>query len=75
MCPLISVRPGQNTIRRRSTDSSVTIPFNRTFRNLDENMAAAGSTAEAAYNFCGCGWPQVRHLASPYLGYLEYLYL
>jgi len=29
------VRPGQNTLRRRSIESTVTIPYERTFRNLD----------------------------------------
>lgn len=52
------VNPGPNTIPRRSTDSSVTIPFERTFRNLDQNRPNAGTTEEAEFNFCGCGWPQ-----------------
>lgn len=50
-------------IRRRSTESSVTIPFERTFRNLDANRPGAGTTEEAAFNFCGCGWPQ--HMLVP----------
>ena len=57
------VNPGPNTIRRRSTESSVTIPFERTFRNLDENRPAAGSAEEMDFNFCGCGWPQ--HMLIP----------
>lgn len=60
---LIKVNPGQNTIRRRSTESSVTIPFERTFRNLDQNRPDAGTTDEAEFNFCGCGWPQ--HMLVP----------
>ncbi|XP_037942089.1 phenoloxidase 2-like [Teleopsis dalmanni] len=57
------VNPGQNTIRRRSTESSVTIPFERTFRNLDGSRPAAGSPEELEFNFCGCGWPQ--HMLIP----------
>lgn len=60
---LFSVRPGQNTVRRRSTESTITIPFETTFRNLDENRPAAGTDAESQFNFCGCGWPQ--HLLVP----------
>lgn len=52
-----------NTIRRRSDESSVTIPFERTFRNLDLNRPATGTTEELEFNFCGCGWPQ--HMLIP----------
>ncbi|XP_075167145.1 phenoloxidase 2-like [Haematobia irritans] len=54
--------PGQNTIRRRSVESSVTIPFERTFRNMDDRPAA-NSPEELEYFFCGCGWPQ--HMLIP----------
>jgi tyrosinase len=50
---LVVVRPGQNILKRRSTESTVTIPFERTFRNLDSRPTGSG---EAAFNFCGCGW-------------------
>uniref|UniRef100_A0A1B0DD67 Hemocyanin C-terminal domain-containing protein n=1 Tax=Phlebotomus papatasi TaxID=29031 RepID=A0A1B0DD67_PHLPP len=56
-------RPGANTIRRRSTESNVTIPFERTFRDLDANRPSVGTSAEAQFNFCGCGWPQ--HMLIP----------
>ncbi|XP_015437253.1 PREDICTED: phenoloxidase 2-like [Dufourea novaeangliae] len=56
------LRPGQNTIERNSTDSSITIPFERTFRNLDENRPITGDSLEL-FNFCGCGWPQ--HMLVP----------
>ncbi|XP_031638947.1 phenoloxidase 2-like, partial [Contarinia nasturtii] len=59
----VSLNPGDNLIRRNSTDSSVTIPFERTFRNLDRNRPTAGSQNEAEFNFCGCGWPQ--HMLVP----------
>ncbi|XP_031828652.2 phenoloxidase subunit A3 [Nomia melanderi] len=58
----VSMRPGQNTIERKSTDSSVTIPFERTFRNLDQNVLISPETT-ATFNFCGCGWPQ--HMLVP----------
>jgi tyrosinase len=54
------VRPGQNILKRRSTESTVTIPYERTFRNLDARPTGAG---EEAFNFCGCGWPQ--HMLIP----------
>jgi hypothetical protein len=57
------VPPGNSTINRRSTDSSVTIPYEQTFRNLDRNRAPEGSEAEAENNICGCGWPQ--HMLIP----------
>lgn len=60
---IIQCNPGQNTIRRRSTESSVTIPFERTFRNLDRNRPTAGTPEEAQFTFCGCGWPQ--HMLVP----------
>jgi len=58
-----SLNPGPNTIRRRSTESSVTIPFERTFRNLDANRPSAGTPEELEFNFCGCGWPN--HMLVP----------
>ncbi|KZC12758.1 PREDICTED: phenoloxidase 2-like [Dufourea novaeangliae] len=58
----IILRPGQNTIEHNSTDSSITIPFERTFRNLDENRPISGDNLEL-FNFCGCGWPQ--HMLVP----------
>ncbi|XP_017467198.1 PREDICTED: phenoloxidase 2-like [Rhagoletis zephyria] len=60
---VVSLNPGQNTVRRRSTESSVTIPFDRTFRNLDATRPAAGSADELEFNFCGCGWPN--HMLIP----------
>lgn len=57
------VNPGQNVIRRRSDESAVTIPFERTFRNLDQNRPNTGTTESASFDFCGCGWPQ--HMLVP----------
>ncbi|XP_077289769.1 prophenoloxidase 2 [Arctopsyche grandis] len=58
-----TLRSGQNSIQRRSSDSSVTIPFERTFRSLDANRPTAGTAAESEFNFCGCGWPN--HMLIP----------
>eukprot|EP00099_Drosophila_melanogaster_P015862 NP_524760.1 prophenoloxidase 3 [Drosophila melanogaster] len=53
---VVTMPPGSHTITRNSTESSVTIPFERTFRNLDK--------LEELQNFlCGCGWPQ--HMLIP----------
>ncbi|XP_054737407.1 phenoloxidase 2-like [Anastrepha obliqua] len=60
---IVSLNPGQNTIRRRSSESSVTIPFEQTFRNVDKNRPGEGSSEELEFNFCGCGWPD--HMLIP----------
>nr|Q8I6K1.1 RecName: Full=Phenoloxidase 1; AltName: Full=Prophenoloxidase-I; Flags: Precursor [Holotrichia diomphalia]BAC15603.1 prophenoloxidase-II [Holotrichia diomphalia] len=59
---VVNLRQGENTITRNSTESSVTIPFERTFRNLDLSRPVGGE-ALAQFNFCGCGWPQ--HMLIP----------
>lgn len=51
------MRPGQNTITRRSNESTLTIPYERTFRDLDTNRPTSADQL-AEFNFCGCGWPQ-----------------
>lgn len=56
------MKRGENTITRKSTDSSVTIPFERTFRNLDLNRPQDGDEL-SKFNFCGCGWPH--HMLVP----------
>ncbi|KAJ9581270.1 hypothetical protein L9F63_023542 [Diploptera punctata] len=57
-----TLKPKTNTIERKSTDSSVTIPFERTFRDLQSNRPSGGTQLEA-FNFCGCGWPH--HMLIP----------
>lgn len=52
------VKRGRNEIVRRSTESSVTIPHEITYRNQGSNRPAANSEAAQTFNFCGCGWPQ-----------------
>ncbi|KAL1138896.1 hypothetical protein AAG570_008958 [Ranatra chinensis] len=60
----VNLRPGANTIERKSTDSSVTIPFERTFRNLEQGRPGnENSQTGQDFNFCGCGWPQ--HMLIP----------
>ncbi|XP_067015035.2 phenoloxidase 2 [Anabrus simplex] len=54
------LRRGSNTIERRSTESSITIPYERTFRRLD---ATKQTPDDQQFNYCGCGWPQ--HLLVP----------
>lgn len=58
----INLSQRSNSIERRSSMSSVTIPFERTFRNLDQNRPVGGTALEQ-FNFCGCGWPQ--HMLIP----------
>ncbi|XP_044743291.1 phenoloxidase 1-like [Chrysoperla carnea] len=59
---IVTLDPGSNEIVRKSTESSVTIPFERTFRNLDLNRPPGGDELEQ-FNYCGCGWPQ--HMLIP----------
>ncbi|KAI8045631.1 phenoloxidase 3-like [Drosophila gunungcola] len=60
---LILVPPGRQTFTRDSTSSSVTIPFERTFRDLS-NSSETPNTPESQENFfCGCGWPN--HMLVP----------
>ncbi|KAF7284741.1 hypothetical protein GWI33_021611 [Rhynchophorus ferrugineus] len=53
---LVNLKQGQNTITRNSNQSSVTIPFERTYRDLDTSRPVGGNDL-AQFNFCGCGWP------------------
>lgn len=57
------LKPGNNTVRRRSVDSSVTIPYERTFRDQSARPGDAGSESAAEFDFCGCGWPH--HMLLP----------
>ncbi|KAL0867622.1 hypothetical protein ABMA27_008380 [Loxostege sticticalis] len=54
---------GQNRIVRQSTESTFTIPFEQTFRDLSRQGEDPRRTDLAAFNFCGCGWPQ--HMLVP----------
>ncbi|CAK1590064.1 unnamed protein product [Parnassius mnemosyne] len=57
------LNPGTNTVRRRSLDSSVTIPYERTFRSQADRPGDPGSAEAAQFDFCGCGWPH--HMLIP----------
>ncbi|KAG5875029.1 hypothetical protein JTB14_008138 [Gonioctena quinquepunctata] len=52
----VTLIPGSNTITRASTQSSVTIPFERIFRSLRKRPEGGESLERSS--FCGCGWPQ-----------------
>ncbi|KAF5280175.1 hypothetical protein FQR65_LT15038 [Abscondita terminalis] len=54
---IVDLQSGQNTIIRQSDQSSVTIPFERTFRNLEAGRPQQEGDDLAQFNFCGCGWP------------------
>ncbi|XP_023313615.1 phenoloxidase subunit 1-like [Trichogramma pretiosum] len=59
-----SVNNGRNVITRASTESALTIPFEATFRNLDEGRPdETDLQGSDRFNFCGCGWPQ--HMLVP----------
>lgn len=59
----VYMNPGQNIIRRRSDESSVTIPYERSFRNIGSRNQPTDPNALAQFQFCGCGWPQ--HMILP----------
>ncbi|KFB48432.1 prophenoloxidase 7 [Anopheles sinensis] len=54
----VNLRSGVNNLIRRSANSSVTIPYERTFRNV-----AQSNLGDAGFRFCGCGWPS--HMLVP----------
>ncbi|XP_013167706.1 PREDICTED: phenoloxidase subunit 1-like [Papilio xuthus] len=55
--------PGKNTIRRASIESSVTIPYERTFMDQNKRPGDPGTKEAAEFDFCGCGWPH--HMLLP----------
>ncbi|XP_055535220.1 phenoloxidase 8-like [Wyeomyia smithii] len=55
----VNLNPGVNNIVRRSEQSSVTIPYERTFRQV----ALSNQPGTEAFRFCNCGWPH--HLLLP----------
>lgn len=57
------MKSGANRIVRESSQSSVTIPFEQTFRDLRPNGQDPRSGGLASFNYCGCGWPQ--HMLVP----------
>ncbi|XP_050666694.1 phenoloxidase 1-like isoform X1 [Leptidea sinapis] len=60
---VVPLNRGRNMITRRSTESSLTIPFEQTFRDLSAQGSDPRRTDLSAFNYCGCGWPQ--HMLVP----------
>lgn len=60
---LLTVRPGENTITRKSEQSTVTTPYERTFRKIGTAQTPATAKDLDAFRFCGCGWPN--HMLLP----------
>ncbi|XP_058835187.1 phenoloxidase 1-like [Topomyia yanbarensis] len=59
----VNLRPGDNTITRKSDQSSVTIPYDRTFRRIGAAQTPTDARQREIFRFCGCGWPQ--HMLIP----------
>lgn len=55
--------PGANDIRRHSEQSSVTIPYERSFRRVGSQDQPTNPEDLNQFQFCGCGWPQ--HMLLP----------
>uniref|UniRef100_A0A1E1WIY6 tyrosinase n=2 Tax=Pectinophora gossypiella TaxID=13191 RepID=A0A1E1WIY6_PECGO len=60
---VVPLTSGQNSITRDSTQSTVTIPFEQTFRDLSVQADDPRRQDLATFNYCGCGWPQ--HMLVP----------
>ncbi|KPJ14807.1 Phenoloxidase subunit 2 [Papilio machaon] len=60
---VVPLNAGQNTITRNSSESSVTIPFEQTFRDLRAEGGNPRAGNLTSFNYCGCGWPQ--HMLVP----------
>lgn len=57
------VQPNANEIRRRSSESSVTIAYERSFRRVGIQAQPSDAEELSEFQFCGCGWPQ--HMLLP----------
>lgn len=53
------MQPGENEFVRKSTCSSVTIPFDQTFMTKKEaaKYTTGEKNADELLSYCGCGWP------------------
>lgn len=60
---IVDLNRGNNIITRSSTESSVTTPFEVTFRNLGDDQIPQDAEGLSLFTFCGCGWPQ--HMLIP----------
>ncbi|XP_067015103.2 phenoloxidase 2 [Anabrus simplex] len=52
------LRSGRNIIERRSSESSVSVPYEQTFSEMNADQPSVSQ-----FTFCGCGWPQ--HMLIP----------
>lgn len=50
-----ALNPGMNEIRRRSEDSSVTIPYERSLRTVGSSYQIKDQEELSQFQFCGCG--------------------
>ncbi|KXJ82217.1 hypothetical protein RP20_CCG014933 [Aedes albopictus] len=60
---VVTLRPGSNQITRRSDQSSVTVAFDRTFRQIKTDKDLPDRADLERFRFCGCGWPD--HMLLP----------
>ncbi|XP_062550620.1 phenoloxidase 2-like [Armigeres subalbatus] len=59
----VNLRPGENTLTRRSDQSSVTLPYERSFRRVGTAQTPTDTRQLEEFRFCGCGWPE--HMLLP----------
>ncbi|XP_046746454.1 phenoloxidase 2-like [Diprion similis] len=59
----VVIPPGSSSHKRLSTESSVTIPFERTFPEGRKDLEEMTEAGKSVFNYCGCGWPQ--HMLIP----------
>ncbi|XP_058460273.1 phenoloxidase 8-like [Malaya genurostris] len=60
---VVTLKPGANNITRRSNQSSVTVAYNRTFRQIKTEAQIPNKSDLEQFRFCGCGWPE--HMLLP----------
>ncbi|XP_058835597.1 phenoloxidase 8-like [Topomyia yanbarensis] len=60
---VVTLTPGVNRITRRSNQSSVTVAYNRTFRQIKTEAQIPKKDDLEQFRFCGCGWPE--HMLLP----------
>ena len=58
-----TVQRGRNVLTRQSTESSLTIPWPQTFRDLEAILPQDRNQITGQQAVCGCGWPQ--HMLIP----------
>ncbi|XP_067634373.1 phenoloxidase 2 [Eurosta solidaginis] len=53
----VNLMPGVNKISQAFDNSSVTIPYERSFRRIGSEYVPTDPRQLAEFRFCGCGWP------------------